>query len=53
LRAAFGVDEQALFLGIGGGRQDDIGAVRAPVAVAALVDHEGPAAMSISSAPRL
>ena len=40
LRAAFGVHEQAVFLGIGRPRQDQVGAVCAPVAMAALRDHE-------------
>ena len=41
LHAAFGVDVGAVFFGVGRTRQDDVGAMRAAVAVMALVDHEG------------
>ena len=58
LRTAFGIHEQAVFFGIAGAGQDQVGAMRAAVAMAALIDHEGaaifgPGAMSTSSAPRL
>ena len=54
LHAAFGVDVGARLLGVGGGRQDDVGAVRAGVAMRADIDDEGarrPCARSSSSAP--
>ena len=41
LHAALGVDVDAGFLRIGGARQDDVGAVRAPVAMGADIDDEG------------
>jgi hypothetical protein len=41
LRAPFGVDEQARLLDPGRRRQDDVGAMRAAVAMAALIDHLG------------
>ncbi len=40
LRPALDVDVGARFLGIGRARQDDVGALGAPVPVGALVDHE-------------
>ena len=43
LRAAFGVDVDAVLLGIGGAGQDDIGAMCAAIAMAALIDDEGAA----------
>ena len=36
MRAAFSVDEKTVLFGIGGGGQDDVGAVRAAVAMAAM-----------------
>src|SRR3546814_14792140 len=44
LHAALGVHVGGVLLGIGGARQDDVGAVRAGIAVVALVDDEGPLA---------
>ena len=41
MRAALGIHEQAVFLGIGGGRQDHVGAVCTPIPMAALIDHKG------------
>ena len=41
LHAAFGVDVGAVLLGVGGARQDHVGAVRAAVAVVPLIDDEG------------
>ena len=40
LRAAFGVHEKPVFFGIGGTRQNDVGPLRAPITMAALIDHE-------------
>ncbi len=42
LRPALDVHVGARLLGIGRARQDHVGALRAPVPVGALVDHEGP-----------
>ena len=41
LHPALGVDVEAGLLGVGGARQDDVGAVRAAIAVGAEVDDEG------------
>ncbi len=41
LHAALGVDVGARLLGVGGARQDDVGAVRAGIAMRADIDDEG------------
>src|SRR4029078_10871807 len=40
LRAPFGVDVRGALFRIGGSRKDDVGALRAPVAVTSLIDDE-------------
>src|SRR3546814_8681805 len=40
LDAAFGIGIEAVFFGIGSTRQNDVGAMRALVAMRALIDHE-------------
>ena len=45
LHPALEIDVEAFLLRIGGARQDDIGIVRAGVAMAALIDDEGAAEM--------
>ncbi len=54
LHAALGVDVGGVLLGVGGARQDHIGAMGAGIAVMALIDHEGIGRSrdpAISSAP--
>src|SRR5258708_5291519 len=56
LGAALGVDVGGVLLGVGRPRQDDVGAVRAGVAVMALIDDEGvaqPAAVDLVGAEQI
>src|SRR3546814_9059580 len=41
LHAAFGIDVDTILFRVGGARQNDIGAMRAGIAVMALIDDEG------------
>src|SRR5690625_2758538 len=42
LRTTFQIDEDARLFGIGGARQNHIRPMRAPVPMAAMIDHKGP-----------